>query len=312
MTTLRRYIFGFFAACVALAVGIAIGNGPLQHHSSQHDNVSLADANARLATTIRDLRREQAFSQAVGQAAGPALLHDRLTNTAVALFVLPGVRPSTVDGVVKAISAAGGELTVRAHIGAGLIDPGRKTYVDSVGTASLRGLTDIRTAASASPYTRIGMLMARAYTGPSDSLAVDDEATEIDAQLEGARLLALRTPLQRRASAVVVLAPGDHGPSDGVYARHQIELQLVDALAGHCDGLLVASSTSSSEPRGLVAEIAGRRTMAHTVSTLDVVDTPAGQLAVVPSLTADIAGHPGAYGVSGSAVTLPPGLAPRR
>jgi hypothetical protein len=250
---LRRYVFAFVAVCLAFAGGVALGNGPLQGTTHVHDNVSLANANSRLTDRVAALRQDQAFSQALGKAAGPALLQDQLKNTSVAVFVLPRVPAATVAGVTRAITAAGGQIVIRGHLTPTLVDPGKKTYVDSVATNSLHGLKDLASSAALPTYGRIGALLARAYTGSSDSLSVDDEATRIDAQLQGARLVSLHAALQRRASAVVLLAAGDHGGANAVYAAHQIELQVVDALAGDCDGLLLAAPAPSSQPGGLIA-----------------------------------------------------------
>ncbi|MDX6309801.1 MAG: hypothetical protein QOI06_2847 [Nocardioidaceae bacterium] len=307
MTTVRRYVFAFVAVCAAFAAGIALGNGPLQGTvSAKGDSVSLAHANARLSDEVVALQQDQAFSLALGRVAGPALLSHQLENTAVGVFVLPGIRTATVTGVTRAVTEAGGEVSVLARISPTLVDPGKKAYVDSVATNSLKGVKDLASAASMPTYGRIGTLFARAYTGTSDSLAVDGEATRIDAQLQGARLVSLRQRLQRRASAVIVLAPGDHGAASSVYAAHQIELQLVDAVAAQCDGVLVAAPATSSDSGGLIFQIATSTAMTNAVSTLNVVGTAPGQIAAVGALAASVAGQPGSYGMKGSVPALPP------
>lgn len=310
MTALRRYVFAIVAVCVAIAAGIALGNGPLQGTTPVNHGVSLSQANSRLRDQVLALRQNQVFSQALAEASGPALLRGELTTVSVAVFVLPGVSRATVTGVTQAITSAGGEIVVSGHFRPILVDPAKKTYVDSVATNSLRGLEDLASSVALTTYAKIGSLIARAYTGPSDALAFDDEATGIDAQLRGARLLTLHAEPARRASAIVVLAPGDHGGTNAVYAAHQIELQLVDALAADGDGVLVAAPAESSQPGGLIAAINDAGTMKNAVATLNVVDTTAGQTASVAALSAAVAGQPGAFGMKGSVPVLPPALAP--
>jgi copper transport outer membrane protein MctB len=311
VTTLRRYIFAFFAVCAAFAGGIALGNGPLQGDETTGGRVSLSTANAELSDTVTALRDQQAFSQALSGVAGRPLLHGQLANTTVAIVVLPGVAQSTVAGVTQAVKVAGGEVSVLAHVSSGLVDPGRKTYVDSVATNSLKGLEDLASATDLSPYGRIGALLGRAYAGPSDDLAVDAEATRIDAQLQGAKLVDLASPLRRRANGVIVLAPGEHGNANSVYATHQIEIQAVNGLAAASDGLLVAAPPTGAEPGGLLADLAGSDLLTEAVSTLNVVDSRSGQLAAAAALAADIAGQPGSYGMRGSTAVLPPALRER-
>jgi len=306
---LRRYAFAFVAVCLAFAAGIALGNGPLQKSAKVHDDVSLANANSRLVDRLGALRQEQAFSQAVGASAGGTLLAGALKNTSVALFVLPGVTPATVTGMRAEVTAAGGEIVIDAKLSATLVDPGRKTYVDSVATNSLRGLKDLHESAALPTYRRVGALLARAYTGSRDRLVVDDEATRIDAQLQGAKLVSLSGPLDRRASAVIVLASGVHGGSDAVYAVHQIESQVIDALATDCDGLLLGAPVLASQPGGLLDTVVNTTGMTNAISTINTVNTPSGQVAAIGALGAVIDGQPGNFGMDGPVAVLPPPLA---
>lgn len=308
MTALRRYVFALVAVCVAFAAGIALGNGPLQGSTGGDNRVSLAAANARLSDQVRTLRRTASFESALGSASRPALLNDRLTGTSVAVFVLPRVPAASVTAVSAALTGAGGEVVVVARVSPTLVDPGRKTYVDSVATSSLKGMADLKAAAALSTYPRIGALLARAYTGSSDALAVDAEATRLDAQLRGAKLVTLQKPLQRRANAVVVLTPGDHGSAQSVYAAHHIEVQMLDALAARADGVLLAGPASASSAGGLIFDLHATST-AHAVATLNVLDLPAGAVAAVGALAAAVAGQPGAWGMRGTVPALPPGFA---
>lgn len=309
MTTLRRYIGALVAVCVAFAAGIALGNGPLQGAESSDDRVSLAAANAKLGDELRTMRDVAAFNAALAAASRPAVLDGRLTGTSVGVFVLPGVASATVAALTKAVEVAGGDIAVLARITPSLVDPGKKTYVDSVATSSLRGAADLRAAAQLSTYPRIGAVLARAYTGSSDELAVDDDAARLDAQLRGARLISLAAPLERRASAIVVLTPGDAGSGGAVYAAHQIEIQLVDALAAPTDGLLVAGPRSASSSGGLISDVQAATSMAQAVATLNVIDTPAGTVAAIGALAAAIAGTPGEWGMRDGAPAIPPGFA---
>lgn len=310
MTTIRRYIFAFVAVCAAFAIGIALGNGPLQGDSTTSSSASISRQNALLNQTVADLRREQTFSQAVSAAAGSSLLQGQLTNVSVAVFVLPGVPASTVAGVVKSVNLAGGEVSVLAHLSPTVVDPGKKTYVDSVANNSIKGLEDLSSAASYATYARLGALLARAYTGPSDAVAVNNESRKIDAQLQGAKLVTLSKPLQRRGSGVIVLGNGQRGSADSIFATHQIEVQLVDSLASVADGVLVAAPGGASESGGLISQVAGSSLLTHAVATLNVVDSSAGQVASAAALAAAISGEPRAYGMRGDTVALPSTLTP--
>lgn len=308
MTSLRRYIFAFFAVCVAFAAGVALADGPLRGASPSDQRVSLTAANARLSNQLHALRHVQSFESALGAVSQPALLHGRLTGTSVGIFVLPGVPGSTVTALSKAVAEAGGEVSVLARVSPSLVDPAKKTYVDSVATNSVRGVPALATAADLPTYSRLGALLARAYTGPRSTLAVDDVATRLDAQLRGAKLVTLAAPLQRRASAVLVLADGQHGSTEAVYAAHHIEAQLVDQLARKADGLLLAAPRSASEPGGLITDVLAG-TPLHAVATLNVLGVPSAQVAAVGALAAAVGGQPGSWGMHGDTPAVPPGFA---
>jgi hypothetical protein len=307
MTMVRRYVFAFVAVCLAFAGGVALGNGPLQGDTPVSSDTTYVQANATLKDRLASLQADQTFTRALDDAAGPALVAGTLKNTSVAILVLPGVAGATVSDVTAAVTAAGGEIVISGHLTQTLVDPGKKTYVDSVATNSLHGLKDLGSAASLSTYQRIGALFARAYTGSGSSLAVDEEATRIDAQLQGAKLLTLRTALERRANAVVVLGPGDHGDSDSVYAVHQIESQIVTMLAGGCDGLLLAGPTTASLPGGLIDTVTSS-SGGTAIATLNVVDTAAGRTVAVAALADALTGQPGTYGMANGIPALPPSL----
>jgi hypothetical protein len=263
-----------------------------------------------LVDTIRGLRLQQDFSQAVNVRAGRLLLHGQLTNTSVAVFVLPGVSRATVDGVVSSVQQAGGDVSILAHLSPTLVDPAKKTYVDSVATNSLKGMDDLASVVRLSPYARIGALLARAYTGPSDGVAVNDESRRIDAQLRGAKLVELASPLRRRGSAVIVLASAHHGGADWVNIARQIEAPIVDGLASAGDGLLVAGPAAASLSGGLIDVVRTSTLIKHAVATLDVADTPSGRVVAAAALAAAIAGQPGNFGLSAGKVVLPPTLRP--
>lgn len=310
MSALRRWIAAIVAVCAAFAAGIALGNGPLQGSSTspRDHSVALADANAHLSQRLANLREQQAFTGALSKAAVPALLRGRLTDTSVGVLVLPGVSAATVTGVTSALATSGAQIVFTAHVSHSLIEPSRKTYVDSVGANAAKGRADLADAAHASTYARIGALFARAYTGTAKSLAVDDEASTLDQQLRGAGLVSLDRPLSRRASAVVVLATAGHGSGTAVYAVHQIELQLVDQLAASCDGVLLAAPQGAAAAGGLIAAATTGSAMTNAIGTLNVAATAAGQSIVPVALADTVAGHPGTFGMRGDVVALPPSL----
>ena len=129
----------------------------------------------------------------------------------VALFVLPGVSKATVSGVSRAVASAGGEIVISGHLTRPWSTrPRRRTSTALPPTPCAASRTS-RPAPLCRRTDGSGCCSRGPTRAASSSLGVDDESTRIDAQLQGAKLVSLHDPLQRRANAVVVLASGTHG-----------------------------------------------------------------------------------------------------
>jgi hypothetical protein len=307
MSMLRRHVFGLFTACVALAVGVALGAGPLQGDATAGDTGG--HGAAALHDEVAALKAEQTFSTSVLGASGSTLLHSALSGASVTLVVLPGVPHAAVKGLRDAVGAAGGQVDVTALVSPTLVDPAQKTYTASVASTSVQGLRDLRGVPKDQPYAQIAALVTRAYVGRGTDLVLDDEAVKIDSELRGAKLVTVEGALHRRSSLVVVLASGSHGTDPLTSASHVIEAQLVSSLAAGSDAVLVAAPSTGSDPGGLLAHLAGEQSLRHArMSTLNELGTPAAQIGAVYALAAAAHGTTGAFGVDGTSVRLPPGL----
>lgn len=308
MSTVRRYLFAFFSTCVALAVGIALGGGPLQGTASADRPASSADT-AGLRGRLVSLLRGQAFGTSLTQAASTDLLAKRLDGKSVTVVVLPGVSDDIVTGMRDALTQAGGVVSVTVRVAPRLVDPARKTFAASVADSSSQNLPDLSAIPQSDPYRQLGALIARAYAGRGEALVLDDEAIKIGSELEGAKLLTVDEQPHRRGALVVVLGTGDHASDDVTAAEHLIEVQLLSSLEEGADAVLAATPPTGTAPGGLLDAVHIAVPRPTALSTLNVTDGPAAQVAAVYALAAAAAGTTGDYGVEGTAVTLPPGLA---
>ncbi|MBA2560084.1 MAG: copper transporter [Propionibacteriales bacterium] len=235
------------------------------------------------------------------------LLRDLLSDRTVAVFVLPGVARSTVARQVAAVKRAGGLAPVVAQLPADLVDPSKKTYVDSVATSSLKGGSDLGVPQRADSYERIGAVFARAYVGTGNSTMIDTKAREIDAELQGAKLVQLADTPVRRGALVIVLAA--RGPTEGRYATayRVIEGSLVSALAARSDGAVLVAPRPTGAARITAGWPPGVR-KGVPLATVNIAAGAGSRLAALYALVAAANGHPGDYGVLGGRVRLPPGL----
>jgi hypothetical protein len=315
MGVLRRNIFPIFGAGTTLAVGIALGAGPLQGDSGGSGSDDLAAENASLAQQVAAARGSAAFSESLADAASGAWLHAQLAGQSVTVFVLPGVSDDRVDEVRAAVKAAGGTVALTAYLSADLLDAGHKTYVGSVAASSLRGAGKVDGAHSKDPYAQFGSLLGRAYLAQPDRLTFDDIATKIDSELQGAKLVAVDGEPATRGSLALVLGSGTHGSDVGVQASSLIGSTLAAQIAAASNGALVATPPTGASAGGLLAslrqgsaDMATGKAAGKRLATLDVSDGTLAQVAAVYALAAAARGKGGAFGVDGSKASLPPRL----
>lgn len=304
MTYLRRHLFVLFSVAMALALGIALGSGPLRGDDAAGSPAGLEDANATLADQVSALKAAQQFGDEAGQVAASGLLADQLTGAQVTLVVFPGIDDDRVQAAADAIETAGGTVAARISLSPTLLDTGKKTFVSSVAASSSEGLDDLGDVSADEPYAVIGALIARAYlTHADDGYALDDEATKIDSELQGAKVVSVDDGFRRRGSLAVVLAPGYHGTDAAAEANVLIASSVVEQVVGAGDAAVLVTPPSGGDAGGVLAAFAD-----PSLSTLNVMDGPLARVAMVFALRAAAVEKAGAFGVDGTDTVLPPGM----
>lgn len=312
MNALRRLLLPVLLALLAFAIGIALGGGPLQTDEGGDNSAALARDNNALQNEVASIREGSRFDEGISQALAPGLLAGRLKDRGITMLVLPGVDDETATATRQALVQAGAQVPILARLDEDLLDPAKKTYVDSVATSSLDGAPDLAELTDAGTYERVGALIARAYTGQGASANVDDEASKIDSELQGAKLVSLAEEPIRRGTFVAVLAPGDHGAGSLTTAQMVITHELITAVVAGSDAVVVGTTPTASLPGGLIDVLADDEELAsQRLSTVNVIDSVAGRTALVFALDAAASGAPGHFGIDGGEAVLPPGLGPK-
>ncbi|MBA2444390.1 MAG: copper transporter [Nocardioidaceae bacterium] len=307
MSWLRRHVWTILAICVALAAGVALGAGPLQRDEGDRNTAGRRGDQA-IAAPLDD----DPFREALTLTATEALVGAKLEGVVITLVVLPEVDDNLVEGVASVIEQAGGSLAATVRIDEAFTDPGSKAYVDSVATSSAKGVQDVSGIPVDDTYELISGLVARAYvTGDDGSAPVLDEvATRIDSELQGANLVEVEGDPLRSGALVVVLAHGADGTDDLSAATNLIETKLITALAKTADAVLLATTPAASSRAGLLAALADVEAVAgaDNLASLNVIGSAAGRVASVYALLAVTSGQAGQYGIVDGEVVLPPGL----
>ncbi len=292
MISFRYHVVSLSAALLALAAGVVLGAGLLDRSDDDTDVRDGVVTDAGVS----------AFDSGYASRTAGDLVDDALEGRAVLVVTTPGARAADVRGVTANLEAAGGSVVGQLDLTSKLLDPGGRQFAD--GVAEQAG-AEVDEVSGATPgYARIGAALSRAYlTKSAGGTAFDDTANQLRSAFDEGDLTTVGSAPQERASiAVVVTAPR----SSANEQQGASLAALVRALDPGVGGLVVAGPSTSSLDGGLVAAVRSDES-ASQVSTVDVVDLPAGRVVVALAAARDAAGEPGAWGTSRS----PDGSLPR-
>lgn len=285
MTLVRRHLVGAVAIVMALAIGIALGSGPLRHQAWLPSSAEPAPPRVRAATgpTADD----------VAAAVAPAVYAARLEGRSVALLSAPGVDRDTLDALQAGIEASNGSVTAHWTAGQALVGAGEKALVDTLGGQLLEQLGGHGADPDASAYERMGQLLGTAIATTDPGGAVPGApATTIRQSIDAASLLSRDGAGEPRQAPLVLVVLGDD------LDDHIVE-GLVAGLAARAAGVVVAAPGRDSDLSTL--------DQLGTVTTVDGVTGPAGRLAAVLALSRVEETPDGSYGASGTDGVLPLG-----
>lgn len=314
MLSFRYHVTSLVAVFLALAAGIALGGGPLQHLGRGSPDQELASARAKLAhqrSTAADLRQQASLADQFAAATGPRLVAGKLSGHTVSLVLLPGADPQVVAGLSDLLSRAGARLGATFTVQPKTTQAANRQLVDALTSQLATQERQVSVPPAASTYERLGVLLGRlAGSTTKGGAPYDATAVSILAGLDTAGLVTAKGQPQRRGDLVLVVAGAPDAGNDPE-AAPAIEAAVAGAMAPGTRGVVVAGPTTSATGGGVIHEVRSAGT-GKSVTTVDSVDTGPGQVATILATAAAAAGGHGAYGVAGDASGPLPGVAGSR
>lgn len=317
---MRGKLLGLVVVLLAVALGIAVGAGPLQGDARARQQeltaalAQVSDLEGRLA----DARRGADFTEKVTESTAPEVVAGRLKGRRVALLVIGRADQDTVARTRELLAAAGASLTAEVSLTPTAVDPARRALVEALTTQmATQAKLDV---GSQDGYQRLGTLLGRAMLAspvtvsrPSGRLSpaqrarrqqqladataraqsYDQVAVGVVAGLRAADLLA-DSSIDSRADLLLVLVPGG-GATTG-----QTTADLVRAAAGA--PTVVAGPLAAAGPKRVLTLLGEA---GSGLSTVDGNENEAGRVVTVLALAAQADGTSGQYGATG-ADALPP------
>ena len=310
MITFRYHIVSLVSVFLALAIGIALGGGPLK---GEVDNSLVKELAARKKVQkeqrqeIRRLRASGSFADGYAKATAPTVLAGQLRGVPVAVVSLPGANRATVSSLQDLVGASGGKLVGRYRVGDKLGDDQDTGLVDQLGTQLMAEADDVEVPDDVSTYQRFGMLLGRAV-GTRSKLAqrYDTTSSSLVSGFGTAGLVsAVGTPSGRARVVLVVTGPGENTSAQaGIDEIHSV---VADSLADEVSAVVLAGPADAARDGGLIRKIRDDVALSGALSTVDSAGTGSGAVVTLLAAAQDLKGGTGQYGAVDAADGPVPG-----
>ena len=344
MIDFRYHIVSLISVFLALAVGIALGAGPLKDSigdtlTGQVDQLRAEkdDLRVELDRTAGALDDEQAAFAAVA----PDLVEGILPGYRVAVITVGPVDAGANDGVVAQLAAAGATVTAQVAVTQEWTDPARSAFRGTL-AGTLVEYLDPSPAADSGTAVELAEALVQALTTASatDVDAISENSGVILDLLSGeAGLVTVQGSVTTAADAVVVLAGPvvaedpeavveTSGPStdpsseasatpsveadteadaesDAATEEADAATQLAQAAQARSTGMVLAGGATTGA--GALDAVRSSSDLTSVIATVDDVQGLTGQVSVPMALSARIAGTVGHYGTGELTTAVMPG-----
>jgi len=303
----RYHLVSIVSIFLALAVGIALGAGPLKGQLGDQlegQIKSLTSEKSSLNGQLSDARKAADARDSFITAENKQLLAGRLGGATVALVVLPGADGAVVKATTQTVAAAGAKIGATVTVKSSWSDKANADHRAQAATTAQRAL-GIQPATPAGGQAVDGLLAA-ALVGTSEAtsdLARRSAALKV---LGDAKLLSVDTD---QLTAVATCAVVISGPvTDGTNAQNLAVAKEYVALAAALDagskGAVLASNVGVDVPTSGVSVVSTARAnsdLKATLSTVDDAGISMGQASIVLGLAEQERGGAGQYGLGADA-----------
>ena len=318
MIDFRYHLVSLISVFLALAVGIALGAGPLKETIGD----SLTGQVDQLRSERDDLRAELdaagsdlAASNAFVEAAGTELVAGTLTDRRVAVVALGAVDGDVLAAVESQLTDAGATVSARATLNEAWSSTDLRSFRQAL-VGNILSYLDPQPADDASADTSLAEALVQGLTGAD---AADPDrlssagATLLEFMASGDDpLVTFDEEITAPADAIVLVAPGvapeavpaDAAPDeDEAQAVQSSQIALARVAQDRTEGAVVVDGPVVDG--SLVAAILGDESAAADLTTVSDADTVSGQVSVPLALNARIGGTNGHYGTGEDLTTLP-------
>jgi hypothetical protein len=299
----RYFLVSIAAIFLALAVGVALGAGPLKGELDRQLRGTISAVSKEkdgLRRQIADLQQGDKYRDSFAADIAPSLVKGRLSGQKVVLVALPNADSGVVKGVEQSLTSANATVTGTVSMTDKWSDPSQRQFLEELATRLVTG--DVRMPDNGSAYDRAGVVLARALvTRDAGAAGRKDSATPtiMGAFGEG-DLVDGDSDLPQADLAVVVAPPVPKGAQTPDPAANEAWVALARSLDAASQGAVVLGDASSANEGGVLASLRDDAQASAQVSSVDVADLASGRVAAVWALAEQATGGVGQYGAVGT------------
>ena len=312
MIDFRYHIVSLISVFLALAVGIALGAGPLKESIGNTLTGQVAQLRQDRDTLRTDLAasvRTQADQRAYLEAAAPGLLAGTLTDRRVAVVTLGPVADSVTAATVAQLEAAGANVSARVAVTDSWTDPSLASFRGAL-AGNLVTYLSPAPAKDAATEVVLAQALAQGLTG-ADPASPDKLSQPAGLALKlltnaDSNLIKVTGTVSAPADAIVILTSSaikNQTVSPATQGAVAAQVAIASAAQARSEGVVVGSVNSTSGD--LTATILADGDLAKTLGTVTGVDQLTGQVSVPLALNVRIGGAAGHFGFGDGEKALP-------
>ena len=309
MINFRYHVVSLTAVFLALAIGLIVGtaalNGPLSDELKHQVN-QLSAQNKQYRGQVDQLNADVAQKEQFATEVAPQLLAGKLAGKSV--LILSMQQSNTyVDDMVHNLELAGAKVTGKVEVSDDFVKPANNESLLQLAsqanlTLDIPGLPTNSNGVETAAALLAAVLLN--HTPPVQALA----RKSVLSAYEDQHMITTDGDVTGPADAVILLATPPYTDEDAA-AENQNTVTMIDQFDEA--GKIVVGAAGSVGQGNVIGAVTGDASLSKTVSTVDNINTPFGQIAAALALTEQIdfdkTGH---YGVASSATSLLPTLPP--
>jgi hypothetical protein len=308
----RYHIVSLISVFLALAVGIALGAGPLKEtigDSLTGQVQQLRQDRDALRTDLDAAQQTQSDQRAYLEAAAPRLLSGALTDRRVAIITIGPVDGDAAKAVATQLDAAGATVSANVAVADAWTDPSLRSFRQAL-AGNIVTYLDPAPAESAGPEVELADALVQGLTGadPAAPNELSESASLILELLSNdeSKLITVADPVTAPADAVVVLTSSDLEQTATAPASEDViaaQVAIASAAQASSEGAVIATVLSAEGD--LVSTILADGDLAQNLSTVTGVDQVTGQISIPLALNARIGTVVGHYGFGDGETIIP-------